>query len=74
MKDIVKRVMEKDPMYPADITYPPKMILQGIEEAVKALKAGKKAADFPTTVVVDVPIEMITPENAKDFYFADSPY
>ena len=23
MKDIIKRVMDKDPMYPADITYPP---------------------------------------------------
>jgi len=29
-KDIVKRVMDKDPMYPADITYPPSMIFAGI--------------------------------------------
>ncbi len=29
-KDIVKRVMDGDPMYPADITYPPSMILAGI--------------------------------------------
>ena len=29
-KDIVKRVMDKDAMYPADITYPPSMILAGI--------------------------------------------
>jgi ribose transport system substrate-binding protein len=29
-KDIVKRVMDGDPMYPADMTYPPSMILAGI--------------------------------------------
>lgn len=34
MKDIVKRVMDKDPMYPADITYPPAMIAAGIHAAV----------------------------------------
>src|SRR5690606_33810166 len=37
MKDIVKRVMDKDPMYPADITYPPAMIAAGIHAAVAEL-------------------------------------
>ena len=33
MKDIVKRVMENDPLIPADITYPPAMIAAGIHIA-----------------------------------------
>ena len=42
MKDIIKRVMDKDPMYPADITYPPSMIATGMEMASSVLKGGKK--------------------------------
>jgi ribose transport system substrate-binding protein len=44
MKDIVKRVMDKDPMYPADITYPPAMIAAGIDMAVARLRDGSIAA------------------------------
>src|SRR5678815_5683337 len=44
MKDIVKRVMDKDPIYPADITYPPAMIAAGIDVAVAHLKEGNIAA------------------------------
>jgi ribose transport system substrate-binding protein len=44
MKDIVKRVMDKDPLYPADITYPPAMIAAGIDVAVARLKDGNVAA------------------------------
>ena len=44
MKDIVKRVMDKDPIYPADITYPPAMIAAGIDIAVAHLKDGNIAA------------------------------
>jgi ribose transport system substrate-binding protein len=44
MKDIIKRVMDKDPIYPADITYPPAMIAAGIDLAVAHLKEGSIAA------------------------------
>jgi ribose transport system substrate-binding protein len=44
MKDIVKRVMDKDPIYPADITYPPAMIAAGIDLAVAQLKDASIAA------------------------------
>jgi len=44
MKDIVKRVMDKDPIYPADMTYPPAMIAAGIDIAVAHLKDGNVAA------------------------------
>lgn len=41
MKDIVKKVMEGDPLYPADITYPPAMIAAAIHLAVYHLKDGQ---------------------------------
>jgi ribose transport system substrate-binding protein len=44
MKDIVKRVMDKDPIYPADISYPPAMIAAGIDVAVAQLKDANVAA------------------------------
>jgi ribose transport system substrate-binding protein len=74
MKDIVKRVMDGDPMYPADITYPPSMIAVGIHEAASILTAGReKTLQFmPKHLVLDV--DLITPENAKDYYFPDSAY
>ncbi len=40
MKQIIKRVGEKDPMFPADITYPPAMIAAGIHAAVAELRSG----------------------------------
>lgn len=73
MKDIVKRVMENDPLYPADITYPPSMIAVGIHEAVSILRDGnrEKILQFmPRHILIDV--ELITPENAKEYYFPDS--
>jgi ribose transport system substrate-binding protein len=74
MKDIVKRVMDKDPIYPGDITYPPSMIGFGIQTAAGMLRAGKDNAKkyIPHHVMID--LDVITPENAKDFYFPDSIY
>src|SRR5215471_14345252 len=75
MKDVVQKVMAKDPMIPADITYPPSMIAAGIHECVSALRDGnrEKVMEFmPRHLMMDV--ELITPENAKRFYFPDSVY
>jgi len=73
MKDIVKRVMDKDPMYPADITYPPSMIATGIQMAVSVLEDGNRdeiMKFMPQHLLIDV--ELILPENAKRHYFPDS--
>jgi ribose transport system substrate-binding protein len=73
MKDIVKRVMDGDKMYPADITYPPSMVAQAIQSAVSLLRDGKKDQIMkftPKHMMIDV--EVIQPDNAKDFYFPDS--
>jgi ribose transport system substrate-binding protein len=46
MKDIVKRVRDGDPMYPADITYPPAMIAPGIHLCVANLLDGDERAVY----------------------------
>lgn len=73
MKDIVKRVMDEDPMYPADITYPPSMIATGIQMAVSVLEDGNRdevMKFMPRHLLIDV--ELILPENAARHYFPDS--
>ena len=75
MKDIVQRVMNNDKMYPADITYPPSMIATGMFLCYSNLRDGGKDAlkpFMPKHLMLDV--ELVTPENAKDFYFKDSIY
>jgi ribose transport system substrate-binding protein len=95
MKDIVKKVMDKDPQYPADITYPPAMIAAGIHLAVADLKDGNEKAiadKIPAHLKINkddllaapskdekqrsikLDLQLITPDNAKDFYFKDSVY
>jgi ribose transport system substrate-binding protein len=75
MKDVVQMVMNKDPMVPADITYPPSMIAAGIHVCVSTLRDGrrKEVMEFlPRHLLMDV--ELITPENAKGFYYPESVY
>ena len=75
MKDIVKRVMDNDPQVPGDVTYPPSMIAAGIHMAASALRDGKRkpiAQFLPKHLLLDV--QVITPDNAKDYYFPDSVY
>jgi ribose transport system substrate-binding protein len=73
-KEIIKRVMDNDPMYPANITYPPSMIAVGMHMAATNLRAGKDSVKgyMPRHIVLDV--DQVTPANAKDFYFPDSVY
>ncbi|MEX2217999.1 MAG: ABC transporter substrate-binding protein [Phycisphaerales bacterium] len=75
MKDVVKMVMEKDPLVPADITYPPSMIATGIHLANSVMAGGKRAEVMqfmPRHLMIDV--ELITPENARQYYFPESVY
>lgn len=75
MKEVVKLVMDGSVMFPADITYPPSMIATGIHFAVSNLRDDHRAAVskfMPKHLMLDV--ELITPENAKDYYFPDSVY
>jgi ribose transport system substrate-binding protein len=75
MKEMVKKVMDKDPMVPGNVTYSPSMIAAGIHTAVGVLRDGKKdqVMEFmPRHLLIDV--EMITPENASQYYFPDAVY
>jgi ribose transport system substrate-binding protein len=74
MKEIVKKIMDGDKMYPATVTYPPSMVGLAVHQAVATLRGGKdNVLRFtPKRLVMDV--EVVTPENAKNFYFENSKY
>jgi ribose transport system substrate-binding protein len=69
MKEMVKRVQNKDPLIPIDIVYSPSMISDAIE-----LTALHYTAKLPVngTYILDSPL--ITSENAAQYYFPDSPF
>jgi ribose transport system substrate-binding protein len=69
MKEIVKRVQEKDSLVPVDIIYSPSMIGTAIE--VTALHFVTKVA-ISGTYILESPL--ITPENASQWYFPNSPF
>ncbi len=75
MKEIIKKVMDGDPMYPANITYSPSMIAAGVHLAVASMRDGKskQVSEFmPRHLIIDC--ELVTPENAKNYYFPDAIY
>lgn len=75
MKEVVKYIMDGNPMYPATVIYSPKMIVNGIERCVEILSGPDKDAIMKgeqKSEVLDVPL--VTKDNAKDFYFPDSIY
>lgn len=75
MKTVVKMIQDRDPMIPATITYPPSMIAAGIHLAASALRDNNQkqiSQFFPKHMVLDV--DLITPENAAEYYFPDSAY
>jgi ribose transport system substrate-binding protein len=56
MKDIVRRVRDNDPLFPANITYPPGMIAAGIHAAVAALRPDQRSqiiASVPAHLGID---------------------
>ncbi|MBY0137169.1 ABC transporter substrate-binding protein [Paracoccus yeei] len=69
MKEIVKRIMDGDKQLPVNVTYPPALISSAIE--MTALRFVSKA---PMTGRFIIGSELITPENASQFYYPDSPF
>lgn len=69
IKEMVERVMAGDALVPVTVSYPPSMIATAME--VTALRF---TSDAPISgeYVIDSPL--ITPENAADFHFPDSPF
>ena len=69
MKDMVKRVIDGDKMMPVDVLYPPAMIATAIQVTVAHYYGG---APVRGTYLIASPL--ITKENAKEYYFPDSPF
>jgi ribose transport system substrate-binding protein len=69
MKQIIKKVIDGDPMTPVETPYPPSMIKTAIYMTVAGL-----IAQAPVRGVVKLDAPLITTANAKDFYFPDSPF
>jgi len=70
----IKMVMDGDPLVRADVTYPPNMIATGVSAAVMSLRNtqlnGFYQFAFPSKVILAA--ELVTPENAAQFYEPDS--
>ena len=73
-KDIIKMIIDGDPLVRADVTYPPSMIATGISMAVKAMRGEKLdgfyQAQIPSKIILAA--ELITRENAKEYYTPES--
>ena len=73
-KDMVKMVMDGDPLVQADVTYPPSMVATAISLAVQGLRevplSGFYQKKIPSKVILAS--ELIVQENAADYYYPDS--
>ena len=69
MKEMIARVRDGDETVPADVTYPPSMIATAIE-----LTALNFVSSSPVSGEFIIGSVLITPENAEDYYFPDSPF
>lgn len=68
-KDMIKKVMDGDKMMPVDVLYPPAMIGTAME-----LTAANFYDQVPVRGVLTMDATLVTKDNAKAFYFPDSPY
>lgn len=69
MKEMIARTRDGDAMIPANVTYPPAMIATAIE--VTALGLVSSAPVSGRFVIGSV---LVTPENAAQYYYPDSPF
>ena len=69
MKEIVQRIMNKDPQLPVNVTYPPALISSAIE-----MTALRFMSNAPMAGRYIIGSQLITPENAERYYFPDSPF
>ncbi|ORE96732.1 periplasmic binding protein/LacI transcriptional regulator [Stappia sp. 22II-S9-Z10] len=69
MKEIVQRIMDGDPQLPVNVTYPPAQIATAIELTALGL-----VSPTPVSGRFIIGSQVITPENAEQFYYPDSPY
>ena len=63
------KAVDVAPLIKADVSYSPKFIYDAIKLTAEARLKGDK---LPATTII--PSVLITKENAKEFYFPDSPF
>ncbi|WP_043359770.1 substrate-binding domain-containing protein [Belnapia sp. F-4-1] len=69
-KGMIRTLMDgSDPRIQANVSYSPKFMYDAIKLTAEARLKGERLP--PTTIIPSV---LITKENAKDFYFPDSPF
>lgn len=69
MKEMIARTRDNDPMVPANVTYPPSMIATAIE-----LTAVGLTSTAPVSGEFTIGSVLVTPENAAEYYYPDSPF
>ena len=69
MKDMIKRVMDGDPIIPVDVLYPPTMIATAMD-----LTAAHFVANAPVRGTYLISSPLITKQNAKEYYDPNSPF
>ncbi len=79
LKNVVKEIMDdSNPLVKADCTYPPGVVATAISYAVLGAKGEKlnpyiyQVRAMPTRIII--PAELITKENAAEFYNPDTPF
>lgn len=70
-KGAVKTIMDgSNPLIKADVSYSPRFIYDAIKLTAEARLKGEKK--LPANTII--PSVLITKDNAKTFYFPDSPF
>jgi ribose transport system substrate-binding protein len=69
MKDMIKKVMDGDATIPADVLYPPAMVAVAMD-----LTAAGLYDKLPVRGSYILDATLVTKDNAKDFYYPDSPF
>ncbi|MCV3736023.1 substrate-binding domain-containing protein [Rhizobium sp. TRM96647] len=68
-KDMIKKVIDGDKMFPVNVLYPPSMVATAMELTAAALYD-----QVPVHGTYTLDATLITPENAEGYYFPDSPF
>jgi ribose transport system substrate-binding protein len=71
-KIMIKKVMDGDPLVKADVTYPPNMIATGISLGVWGARGVNPPGFYQAPGKVVVNADLITKENAKNYYVPES--
>ncbi len=73
-KDIIKMVMDGDKVVRSTVTYSPSMVASGIALAVAGVKGETLGNMYHAPSRVILGADLVTKENAKDFYFPDAAF